>query len=190
VSSTLWPIMGELMCFFWALYAPWHARCVTHNDRRVVEWSVHVGGQGGQAWLVPRVLRRGGDQLRGSQARAAASGLLAACRQYRPTTLLCNVRRRVIPTNVAHLWVVSCRASGAASPSASAYSAPAMPAMGGYGAGSTRTTIPIAQPQQQPAFTLPVSPRIEPPPHKEIKKVRASQTHTPPQSRRLTETRW
>jgi hypothetical protein len=52
-----------------------------------------------------------------------------------------------------------------------------MPAMGGYGAGSTRTTIPIAQPQQQPAFTLPVSPRIEPPPHKDIKKVRASQTH-------------
>jgi hypothetical protein len=87
-------------------------RCVTHNDRRVVEWSVHVGGQGGQAWLVPCVLRRGGDQHRGSQARAAASGLLAAGGQYYPTSLysVTLIRRRVIPTNAVHLCVacVSC----------------------------------------------------------------------------------
>jgi hypothetical protein len=44
-----------------------------------------------------------------------------------------------------------------------------MPVVGGYG-GAARTTIPLNV-APQPVFTLPASPRSDPPPPKEIKKV-------------------
>ncbi|ELR23885.1 SH3 domain containing protein [Acanthamoeba castellanii str. Neff] len=91
-------------------------------------------------------------------------------RGWFPASYVEEVTNTVVPKPAPQPVAFSPPVASAASPSASAYSAPSMPAMGGYGAAPTRTTIPIAQPPQQPAFTLPVSPRSEPPPHKEIKK--------------------